>query len=694
MQKRKSIPPPLIAEFRRRGLKPNQAQELPQLMRLEYFTAEQANKLFPEDKEPKNRAGFKIPYHNLDGTPMSWIDTKTGERHEGFFRFRYLGPPQGFDALVKDHPYRQPKNSPPMPYFPPFVDWSEILNNAALELVGVEGEIKAAILAMNGIATFGVGGVWNFRSKKAGVLLLPQIAELAKGRKTTVCYDSDVATNPKVLAARSALAEELIYAEADAWVAPPLPALEGFDKTGPDDFVLVKGVDTFREHLAKAEHAAKDILEFNREVVYVRAPYGFVVRLEDLVVVDMKKFYDDYKGRTITLRNSKGEAVRKRLTEAWMESPLRRTVQGITYFPEGPLITEDGKINIWPGWACEPKPGNVEPFKKMFNRQLHNATKKQKKWAWQRIAFAVQNPAIRIPTAIVFTADPGCGKSMIGWGMRAIYGRNYKQINEVELNDKFNDWQEYAGFVMAEELTSGDKRGHHEQLKLTISEPYVTIRKKFLAPYELPNFSNLYMVSNHRDSVYVPDDKERRLFVADSTLPKLSKAEREEYAEWLKTGGPALLYYLKHFPTKDFDAWDDAPLTVAKEEMIIASRSGIETGVAELKVNPAKTLGKQATLWTEAEMLKIYDPFDKHKVAKGSLSKKLGKVGFKQWGKKGKRAMEVKALGTRVWIISSDAAEVAKLNNLNEQQLYALYAKQHEKFAQEGGSQQKEKDNA
>jgi hypothetical protein len=682
---------PLIAEFRRRGFKPKEVAEIIKEMRLEYCSAEQEAKLFPD--KPQRRAGFKIPYFGLDGKPMPWIHKETGEKHEGFFRFRYLDPPAGFKALTtKVQWYRQPQGSATMPYFPPIVPWKELLENPALPLLATEGEIKAAVAARNTIAAFAVGGVWNFKSSKAGVLLLPQLEPLAPGREITICYDSDTATNLLVLGARDVLARELIYAGATPLLAT-MPNLEGNEKTGLDDYIVAKGPEVFRsEVLNKAEHAAKEIVELNAEVRYVRTPpSGLMIRVMDRITMSVDQFLKHaYRNRVIVQRNTRGETVRKPLPTAWLESPLRAEVEGITYRPDGALINERGEFNIWPGWGCEPKKGNVEPFKKLFNRLAVTLSKEQKRWWLQRIAHAVQHPNKKIPSAVIVWGPQGNGKSMLGLMLGSIYGKNFKKIDEKLLTGSYNDWAENAGFVMGEELTTGDKRKHAETLKLIVSQEKVTIHKKYLPAYEIPDFVNLYLVSNFCDPVYMTDD-DRRFFVVHCPKGLLSKTEREEFAEWKDSddGPPALLYYLLKFPTTGFDPYEKPPVTSAKEEMIVVGRSAIEGWVFKLKEGPQQALRSKASLWTAEGLLRIYDPEGRKGVTEGTLGRKLGEAGFTQWGARGEsKPMPVKALGTRLWIITSESAEVARLNGLGEKQIYAIYQEQHTLKHTQRGPQQ------
>jgi predicted P-loop ATPase len=125
--------------------------------------------------------------------------------------------------------YLQPPGRPNLLYFPPTLPAS-LLQDINIPLVIVEGEFKTIALwrlarhlsESPRFLPVGVAGVWNFRNVREKVLLPDGHRAGAKGllldfdrinlsaRKVIIGYDADIASNGKVLAARTQLSRLLI----------------------------------------------------------------------------------------------------------------------------------------------------------------------------------------------------------------------------------------------------------------------------------------------------------------------------------------------------------------------------------------------------------------------------------------------------------------------------------------------------
>src|SRR6185437_8390774 len=123
---------------------------------------------------------------------------------------------------------------------------------AERQLLITEGENKANAACKLGLPTVALGGVWNFRSKREGVPVVPDLADLPlKDSVAYIVYDSDAVTNPDVLLAENALARQLLKLGARPYVIR-LPALGKGKKTGLDDYLVAKGTEQFKKLMDKA----------------------------------------------------------------------------------------------------------------------------------------------------------------------------------------------------------------------------------------------------------------------------------------------------------------------------------------------------------------------------------------------------------------------------------------------------------
>lgn len=200
---------------------------------------------------PEGVACLLIEYLDIDGKPT------------GFYRLRRLeDPPATIFGGVPELPrYHQPAGTLPQLYFSPAVDWPKALAAARegkVRVVLVEGEKKAELISREGrgeVVAIGLGGVWNFSSRGAGVEVIPdvlRVCSLALGFSPIVCFDAD----PKESTRRHVLAAEMRFgsvlrSQGAAPLVAHLPV--GSEKMGPDDFIVGEGWRAFVEVLDATE---------------------------------------------------------------------------------------------------------------------------------------------------------------------------------------------------------------------------------------------------------------------------------------------------------------------------------------------------------------------------------------------------------------------------------------------------------
>ena len=111
----------------------------------------------------------------------------------------------------------------------------------------------------------------------------------------------------------------------------------------------------------------------------------------------------------------------------------------------------------------------------------------------------------------------GTGKSTVGYTMGRIYGKNYVEIRDHDLNSLFNEWAENRQFVMGDEITGGEqKRDIADRMKSTITQKEIRINAKYVPSYTVPDRINYFFTSNHADAFFV-EDTDRRYFVHQIT---------------------------------------------------------------------------------------------------------------------------------------------------------------------------------
>ena len=165
---------------------------------------------------------------------------------------------------------------------------ADVLADTSLPIMLVEGLKKVCaawrLSRLDGDAQkflpCGITGVWNWRGtigKEADASgarvdvkgVIPDFDRVTwAGRKVVVLYDSDTASNPKVLAARRGLVEEF-RARGACVTAPDIPVLIGIEKPGIDDLLAYWGPAKVLEWLESAADAPES--EQDAEIVRLAA---------------------------------------------------------------------------------------------------------------------------------------------------------------------------------------------------------------------------------------------------------------------------------------------------------------------------------------------------------------------------------------------------------------------------------------
>lgn len=576
---------------------------------------------------PANAAGFIIPYFTLTGAKSK------------FFRYRYLEDTrQGFERMTGKKPlrYGQTSNTVNEIYFPPYIDWKRWVAKKE-PLIITEGELKAACATKMGIPTIGLGGVWCFMSKRHNIPLLPEFEKLdLSGRTIIICYDSDAISNADVVNAEAALSKKLLDKGAMVKIVR-LPNVLDNGKTGLDDYLMAKGADKFLELALEAEdyEMSKELHALNGEVVYIRNP-GIVYSYEHKI----KMRPSDFTAHAFANRwhyekvtTAKGEKLEKKKTaNVWLEWQQRAELAGITYSPGEPLITENRELNTWPGWAVEPKRGNIEPWKALLAHVFRGEHPTVLKWFEQWAAAPVQNPGLKLHSSVlVWGVTQGSGKTTVGQTLMLLYGENGQELKDADLENPRNEWAEHKQFILGDDLTGQDNRKHANRLKTLISQKSMRIDVKYIPSYSIPDCINYFFTSNDPNALFL-DDGDRRNFIHRAFEEKLSESFRKEFFQWRDHDGglAALFYHLLHVDLKGFDPKADAMYTSSKTEMTVVSKSDLGGWVNRLKEDPDGILREhvKGDLATAEELMAVYDPEGNKRATANGLARELIRAHF------------------------------------------------------------------
>ena len=591
----------------------------------------------------KQLCSLKIEYLDHLGQPLpDWSQSNP------FYRLRYLETPTDFDSMNKKKQIRyvQEPNTAPVAYYPQnFDEWEELCENPEEPLIITEGELKAAKACKEGFPTLGLGGVYNWRSNKLGIEWLPSLNPIEwRKRNVYLCFDSDYKTNPMVCAALREFANELQRRGAFCYLVA-LPQLPGLEKIGLDDFLVHAGPsanEMFRELLTAAEPLglSAPLWEMNSKYVYIRKP-GLIVDQADM---DNKVSPGAFKEHLESSTNYQERQVKAdgsisfkpvSAAGAWLKWPLRLEAARLTYKP-GESKFVDNELNSWPGWGCTAKKGDAKPWLALLDHLFTGTEKEALQWFLRWCAYPLQYPGVKMfSSVVVHGIKHGTGKSLVGYTLARIYGKNFTEINQMDLHNNFNEWAESKQFVMGDDVTGSNKRQDADFLKKMITQKELRINAKYTPSYVVPDCINYFFTSQHPDSFFLEDD-DRRFFIHEVLVGPQEEEFYVEYMLWLETGGAEAVFdYLLNLDLGDFNPAAPAFRTSAKERMINTGRSDLGSWVRSLIATPDQVLRigevqADKDLFTSKELLMYYDPEGRTGTTANGLGRELSRAGIRQ----------------------------------------------------------------
>lgn len=594
---------------------------------------------------------LKIPYFDAAGE----IATDT-PHSDGYFRVRYLGNYQkvyeqrngGLPGSRKKAPkYMQKANTLPMVYFPKInnTDWIAISEDVTSPIIITEGEFKAAKATKDGFPTIGLGGVSSWRSMKHGIEFLGSLKLITWAKRYVyIVFDSDYVTNPQVCAELHKLSEYLDYIGAFVYIVSLPHVADGgkANKVGLDDFLVANGPAQFRDLLRYAEPLgfARSLFDINEKYAYVSNP-GVVVELDTGRKISPDAFRNhiasDLRYVSSVLRKD-GTVIHQSVKAApiWMDWSLRNKANSMCYLPGSDRL-RDGVYNTWTGWGTEPTSGDITPFVELLNHLFSEADEGSRKWFEQWLAYPLQNPGVKMfSSAVIHGVFHGTGKSLLGYTMGEIYGKNFTEISQNDLHASFNDWAEGKQFIMGDDVTGSDKRADADFLKKLITQKEIRVNLKYLPAYTVRDCINYFFTANHPDAFFL-EDNDRRFFIHEVVVGPLGNEFYQRYDKWLKEGGAKHVFdYLLNLDVSDFKPFAPAYMTSAKERMIENVRSDLGSWVRQLKVNADYVMSNTMIkfpgrdLLTTQQILTMYDPDRNGRVTANGMGRELSKAGFRQ----------------------------------------------------------------
>lgn len=265
------------------------------------------------------------------------------------------------------------------------------------------------------------------------------------------------------------------------------------------------------------------------------------------------------------------------ITEEWYKWKKRRTAKGVIFDPEN---TYEGYLNLWQGWAYQPKRGNWDLLKDLILNTLCDGDEEAYEYVYRWMANMIQRPGSPAEVAIAFHGAKGTGKSTLGNILCRLAGSHGLAISSANhLTGRFNAHLEDCLMLFADEAIKPHDRASESLLKTLITEEWMAIEGKGVNLKTAKNHIHLMLASN--DEWFLPasfGDGERRFFVSKvSNNRKGDKKFFKDLHHQMDTGGyEAMLYELSTFDLGEWHPRDNIPQTQALAEQQMMNMSPIQ----------------------------------------------------------------------------------------------------------------------
>lgn len=512
--------------------------------------------------------------------------------------------------------YHQPSGHEPMLYFSTYIKWDEVVKDTKIPLILTEGEMKANAVCKHNIPTISMGGVWNWSSKKTGVISDFDSIDW-NGRPVLIVFDSDIATKPQVKHAMYRLCTALTSLGAKIKYGGVYhPDLEDDPKLklGLDDYLRRYGKMELAEFLFKSKHLqdfsmSASLHKYNSEFAYIQRK----IRVLEFSSGEMMKgteFTGIHKSNEYIMvpkdpSDPESKLVRKKLANEWLGWPQRMELEDIVYKPGQEKLIDNKYYNYWDGWAHEPIEGDTSMYDEYLDHVFGTADD-AREWYESWVAYQFQNPGVKLYTAVVlWSPENGSGKTLAGYIIREVMGRkNTAIIDNDTLKSDYSGHLKHTQFVLADEIlsTSGNKRAAYDKLKGLITNEESTVNIKFQPQYQIDDVTNYLFTSNHPDAFYL-DKEDRRFFIWCIENGVLDEDWAAKFEKWWKSkeGASALMHRWQTKDIKAFNPKGKAMGTSYKDQMVETSQTEVEQWLTRL--HDAVTSDPQNVEWIDNNMI-------------------------------------------------------------------------------------------
>jgi hypothetical protein len=250
----------------------------------------------------------------------------------------------------------------------------------------------------------------------------------------------------------------------------------------------------------------------------------------------------------------------------------------LVFKPGMPQVIDGRQFNTYTWPTVLPTEGDVSWWDEHIAYLFPNEADRNYLLNW--LAWLVQNIALKPKHALLMQGPiQGTGKSFIVEVVSEIlHPRNVKNVSQADLHSAFNGWALRSKLIVVEELRAVERNEVANKLHPLVTQETISINEKNLPQQEADNCFGIFAMTNSDAAISIDKSDRRYLVLRTDAEPRQPSYYASLYA---KLDDPAALsavaFALRNRDVGEYDGRQAAPRTAAKEAMIEAGASDLET---------------------------------------------------------------------------------------------------------------------
>ena len=270
----------------------------------------------------------------------------------------------------------------------------------------------------------------------------------------------------------------------------------------------------------------------------------------------------------------------------WLSNPKRLSYEGVSFEPGKPEVLRGNRLNLYRGFAVEPRKGSWKRLRNHIYRVLGNGDRRAGRYIVRWLAWAVQNPGSRAEAVLVLQGDEGAGKGTLAAVLLKIFGIYSLPISDPKhLIGSFSGHLQHCIFLFLDEAFWAGNVAAEGRLKNLVTEKTITIEPKYFQTFQVPNVLHIMLASNN-DWVVPAGHGSRRYAVFKVSSAKVRNFEyfNELNAEIDGGGAEAMLWDLLRLDLRGWhpkQIYETAALVEQKQHSLRGLDAWIEAMLQE-----------------------------------------------------------------------------------------------------------------